>query len=86
MKNGSPVAVAEGRVGGELLQEAMRRKDMNAAEQTFAALAAGPPSVVLSTADPNRANDVLAVLRSRGHGAHAFDDEGDLPPGYDPVF
>ena len=38
-----PLAVAEGRVGGELLQEAMRRKDMNAAEQTFAALAAGPP-------------------------------------------
>lgn len=39
------------------------------------ALAAGPPSVVLSTTDRNRANDVLGVLRSRGHGAHVFDDE-----------
>lgn len=39
------------------------------------ALAAGPPSVVLSTTDPGRANDVLGVLRARGHGAHAFDDE-----------
>jgi hypothetical protein len=39
------------------------------------ALAAGPPSVVLSTTDRNRANDVLAVLRSRGHGAHVFDGE-----------
>ena len=38
-----PVSLSEGRVGGELLQEAMRRKDMHAAEQTFAALAAGPP-------------------------------------------
>jgi hypothetical protein len=39
------------------------------------ALAAGPPSVVLSTSDRNRANDVLGILRSRGHGAHVFDDE-----------
>ena|GEM_PF-1748640 len=39
------------------------------------ALAAGPPSVVLSTTDRNRANDVLGALRSRGHGAHVFDDE-----------
>ena len=39
------------------------------------ALAAGPPSVVLSTVDRNRANDVLGILRSRGHGAHVFDDE-----------
>ena len=43
--------------------------------ETRLALAAGPPSVVLSTTDQNRANDVLGVLRSRGHGAHAFDDE-----------
>jgi hypothetical protein len=43
--------------------------------ETRLALAAGPPSVVLSTVDRNRANDVLGVLRSRGHGAHLFDDE-----------
>ena len=43
--------------------------------ETRLALAAGPPSVVLSTTDPSRANDVLGVLRSRGHGAHAFDNE-----------
>jgi hypothetical protein len=43
--------------------------------ETRLALAAGPPSVVLSTPDRNRANDVLGVLRSRGHGAHLFDDE-----------
>lgn len=39
------------------------------------ALAAGPPSVVLSTPDRERAADVLGVLRSRGHGAHVFDEE-----------
>lgn len=39
------------------------------------ALTAGPPSIVLTTADRNRANDVVGVLRSRGHGAHVFDEE-----------
>jgi hypothetical protein len=39
------------------------------------ALAAGPPSVVLTTADRDRAADVVGVLRSRGHGAHVFDAE-----------
>lgn len=39
------------------------------------ALAAGPPSVVLSTLDRDRAAEVLGVLRSRGHGAHVFDDD-----------
>jgi len=39
------------------------------------ALAAGPPSIVLSTPDRDRAADVLGVLRSRGHAAHVFDDE-----------
>ena len=38
-----PAPVPEGRVGGEMLQDAMRKKDVNAAEQTFAALAAGSP-------------------------------------------
>lgn len=39
------------------------------------ALSAGPPSVILTTSDRTRANDLLGVLRSRGHGAHVFDDE-----------
>lgn len=43
--------------------------------ETRMALAAGPPSIVLTTPDRHRANDVLGVLRSRGHGAHVFDDE-----------
>lgn len=43
------------------------------------ALAAGPPSIVLTTVDHGRANDVLAMLRSRGHGAHVFDDENLVP-------
>jgi hypothetical protein len=38
-------------------------------------LAAATPTIVLSTADRTRANDVLGVLRSRGHGAHVFDEE-----------
>lgn len=38
-------------------------------------LAAGPPSMVLSTTDRGRAADVLNALRSRGHAAHVFDDE-----------
>jgi hypothetical protein len=43
------------------------------------ALAAGPPSVLLRTSDRNRAADVLAALRARGHGAHVFDDENFVP-------
>ena len=43
--------------------------------ETRLALAAGPPSVVLSTTDQGRATDILNTLRSRGHGAHVFDDE-----------
>jgi hypothetical protein len=39
------------------------------------ALAVGPPSVMLTTSDRDRAADVVGVLRSRGHGAHVFDDE-----------
>jgi len=39
------------------------------------ALAPGVPSVLLRTLDRDRAADVLGVLRSRGHGAHVFDDE-----------
>ena len=38
-----PAPVPEGRVGGEVLREAVRNKDLNAAEQTFAALAGGSP-------------------------------------------
>ena len=37
----APGKLAEGRAGGELLREAVRRKDVDAAEQTFAALANG---------------------------------------------
>lgn len=39
------------------------------------ALAAGPPSVVLTTPSRDRATDVVGILRSRGHGAHVFDSE-----------
>ena len=38
-----PMAVPEGRVGGEVLREEMRNKDVDAAERTFAAIAAGSP-------------------------------------------
>jgi hypothetical protein len=34
-----PAGLSEGRVGGEILREAVRNKDVNAAEQTFATLA-----------------------------------------------
>jgi hypothetical protein len=43
--------------------------------ETRLALSAGPPSVLLTTSDRNRAADVVGMLRSRGHGAHVFDDE-----------
>jgi hypothetical protein len=43
------------------------------------ALAAGTPAVLLRTADRNRAADVAGMLRSRGHGAHVFDDENFVP-------
>src|SRR5204862_6193039 len=36
-----PAPVPQDRVGGEVLREAVRRKDVNAAEQTFATLAHG---------------------------------------------
>src|SRR5262249_36149847 len=38
-----PAPVPEGRNGGEVLREAVRRRDMDAAERTFAALAGGRP-------------------------------------------
>ena len=38
------------------------------------ALAVPPPIILLTTTDEARANDILAVLRARGHGAHIFDD------------
>ena len=37
-------------------------------------LAVPPPVIVLTTTDQGRADDILGVLRSRGHGAHVFDD------------
>jgi hypothetical protein len=43
--------------------------------ETRLALAAGPPSVLLVTADRDRASDLVAAVRSRGHAAHVFDDE-----------
>ena len=42
---------------------------------TRLALAAGPPSVLLTTRARDRAADVLAQVRARGHGAHIFDEE-----------
>jgi L-fucose mutarotase/ribose pyranase (RbsD/FucU family) len=42
-------------------------------------LAVPPPIIVLTTTDPGRANDVLGILRSRGHGAHIFDDANFVP-------
>lgn len=42
-------------------------------------LATQPPCIVLNTPDRDRASDVLAVLRSRSHGAHLFDFEGFTP-------
>src|SRR5207253_826482 len=36
-----PAPLPEGRIGGEVLREAMRRKDMDGAERIFAALARG---------------------------------------------
>ncbi len=38
-----PVKLPEGRVGGEVLREAVKRKDMTAADQTFAALSQQMP-------------------------------------------
>lgn len=37
-------------------------------------LAVPPPIIMLTTTDQGRANDILGVLRSRGHEAHVFDD------------
>src|SRR5437016_3343620 len=38
-----PGTLPEGKIGGELLRDAVRRKEVNAAEQTFARLAQGSP-------------------------------------------
>ncbi|MBS2016823.1 MAG: hypothetical protein JST00_28315 [Deltaproteobacteria bacterium] len=42
-------------------------------------LATPPPCILLTTTDRARATDVLAVLRSRSHGAHLFDFESFTP-------
>lgn len=39
------------------------------------ALVTPAPSIVQTTSSKDRANDVAAVLRARGHGAHVFDDD-----------
>jgi hypothetical protein len=38
-------------------------------------LATAPPCIVLTTTDRDRASEVVALLRGRGHGAHVFDEE-----------
>jgi hypothetical protein len=43
--------------------------------ETRLALSAPQPAILLYAAERERAADVVGVLRSRGHGAHAFDDE-----------
>jgi len=43
------------------------------------ALATRPPCVLLTTPDRDRALDVVGALRSRGHGAHVFDEEQFVP-------
>ena len=43
-----PVQLEAGRPGGEVLREAVRRKDVNAAEQTFAAIAKTSPDEALN--------------------------------------
>lgn len=71
-----PAPVPEGRGGGEALREAVRSKDVDAAERTFAALAAGSPEeafnhllvMVQDHADvhrvvlPYRAWDLLGIV------------------------
>jgi hypothetical protein len=47
--------------------------------ETRLALSAPQPAILFSTADRERAMDAVALLRSRGHGAYAFDDEGFVP-------
>jgi hypothetical protein len=47
--------------------------------ETRLALAAGPPCVLLMTPSQARANDLLGIIRTRGHAGHVFDDEGFVP-------
>jgi hypothetical protein len=68
--------VPEGRPGGEVLREAVRKKDVDAAEKTFAALASGQPSDAFNdllwavqdntevhrTVLPYRAWDLLGII------------------------
>ncbi len=43
------------------------------------ALVTPAPAIVLTTSSRDRASDAAARLRSRGHGAHVFDDEAFVP-------
>lgn len=47
--------------------------------ETRLALATQPPCVVLVTSARERADDAVALLRARGHGAHAFDGGSFVP-------
>ncbi len=77
-----PEAPPQGRSGGEVLREAVRRRDANAAERTFAALAGGSPEdafnhlllTVQDAADvhrtvlPYRAWDLMGIIgREHAH-------------------
>ena len=43
------------------------------------ALVTPAPAIVQMTSSRDRANDVAAILRSRGHIAHVFDEESFVP-------
>jgi hypothetical protein len=77
-----PMAPPENRPGGEVLREAVRRRDMDGAERTFAALAAGRPddafnALLVAVEDapevhrvvlPHRAWDLLGLIgREHAH-------------------
>src|SRR5204863_312364 len=64
-----PTAPPAGRVGGEILREAVRAKDVDGAERTFAALAKGPPAGAVEQ----------LLLRDRGRTAR--DERPGKPAG-----
>jgi hypothetical protein len=47
--------------------------------ETRVALATTPPAIIFTTRDRARAEDAVAGIRSRGHGAYVFDDDGIVP-------
>ncbi len=88
LKTVQPGTLSAGHDSGEVLRDAVRNKDMNEAERTFAAIAAGSPEEAFNSLLPGRGRPYrgpsrrpplprLGTARRRGQGTGPYDAFGN---------